>query len=231
MRTLEPEYRLVSRVSDLQWRSNYILQNNVRCNCLSMPWKLAPKSMQYGDRSGSTLAHVMACCLTAPSHYLNQCWLIIGEVLWHSPEGNFTWNVQDIYLWREFENYSFKITSPSPRGQWVNSLLLSLAKWPHRPWPSLVQIMAFIYLTLRHYLNRSGKADMLSIGPLASLSANFLKIKFLYPRKCIKKWCKKRHPLCSCLSVSIHQNLECFSRIRKFPESWVLDSSLPDVYE
>ena len=27
-------------------------------------------------QSGSTLAQVMACCLTAPSHYLNQCWLI-----------------------------------------------------------------------------------------------------------------------------------------------------------
>ena len=25
----------------------------------------------------------MACCLTAPSHYLNQWWLIISEVLWH----------------------------------------------------------------------------------------------------------------------------------------------------
>ena len=23
-------------------------------------------------------------CLTAPSHYLNQCWLLINEVLWHS---------------------------------------------------------------------------------------------------------------------------------------------------
>ena len=32
-----------------------------------------------------TLAQVMACCLTAPSHYLNQCWLIISEVVWHSP--------------------------------------------------------------------------------------------------------------------------------------------------
>ena len=38
----------------------------------------------YGDKSGSTLAQVMACCLTAPSHYLNQCWLIISEVQWHS---------------------------------------------------------------------------------------------------------------------------------------------------
>ena len=36
------------------------------------------------QRSGSTLAQVMACCLTVPSHYLNQCWLIISEVQWHS---------------------------------------------------------------------------------------------------------------------------------------------------
>ena len=35
----------------------------------------------------STLAQVMACCLTAPSHYLKQCWLIISKVLWHSSEG------------------------------------------------------------------------------------------------------------------------------------------------
>ena len=34
----------------------------------------------YGNRSGSTLAQVMACCLMAPSHYLNHCWLIISEV-------------------------------------------------------------------------------------------------------------------------------------------------------
>ena len=28
----------------------------------------------------------MACCLTAPSHYLNQCWLLISEVQWHIRE-------------------------------------------------------------------------------------------------------------------------------------------------
>ena len=34
-----------------------------------------------GDkRSGSTLAQVMAFCLTAPSHYLNQCLLIINKI-------------------------------------------------------------------------------------------------------------------------------------------------------
>ena len=34
----------------------------------------------------STLLQVMAWCPMAPSHYLNLCWLIIKEVLWHSPE-------------------------------------------------------------------------------------------------------------------------------------------------
>ena len=40
-------------------------------------------------RSGSTLAQVMVCCLTAPSHYLNQCWLIITKVQGYLAEGNF----------------------------------------------------------------------------------------------------------------------------------------------
>ena len=44
----------------------------------------------WRHKSGSTLAQVMACCLTAPSHYLNQCWLIISKVQWHSSECNFT---------------------------------------------------------------------------------------------------------------------------------------------
>ena len=35
----------------------------------------------------STLAQVMACCLMAPSHYINQCWLIINEDPWHSSQG------------------------------------------------------------------------------------------------------------------------------------------------
>ena len=39
------------------------------------------------------------------SGYLNQCWLIIIEVLCHSAEGNFTGNTQDVYPWHEFENY------------------------------------------------------------------------------------------------------------------------------
>ena len=46
----------------------------------------------------------MACCLTAPSHYLNQCWLPICVVLWHSSESNFTMRAQTTILYNEFDN-------------------------------------------------------------------------------------------------------------------------------
>ena len=45
---------------------------------------------RHMTRSESTLAQVLACCLTAPSHYLNQCWLNISNVPGHSSESNFT---------------------------------------------------------------------------------------------------------------------------------------------
>ena len=48
---------------------------------------LRPSDTIWWQRSGSSLAQVMACCLTAPSHCLNQCWLIINN---HS---------RNIHLW------------------------------------------------------------------------------------------------------------------------------------
>ena len=51
----------------------------------------------WRHRSGSILAHIMACCLTAASHYHNQCWLIIDGVLLHSPKTNSTERARDIY--------------------------------------------------------------------------------------------------------------------------------------
>ena len=53
---------------------------------------LWPSDVIWRQGSMSTLAQVVACCLTAPSHYLNQCWLMISDVLYHAPENNFTEN-------------------------------------------------------------------------------------------------------------------------------------------
>ena len=61
---------------------------------------LWPSDTIWRHRAESTLFQVMAYCLIAPSHLkLNQCWLIISEVLWHPPEGYFSGNVQEIYPW------------------------------------------------------------------------------------------------------------------------------------
>ena len=85
---------------------------------------LWPSDAIWWYRRGSTLAQVMACCLMAPSHYLNQCWLIISEVLWHSPDGNFTWNAQDIYPWREFEITNLSLHPQVPGTNELNNCLL-----------------------------------------------------------------------------------------------------------
>ena len=39
----------------------------------------------------------------APSHYLIQCWFIISEVLWHSPECKFTASAQATILHNELK--------------------------------------------------------------------------------------------------------------------------------
>ena len=63
-----------------------------RCNSIDDALDLGPSCTNpsiYWHRSGSTWVQVMAWCLVAPSHYLNQCWLIINGVLWPSAETNF----------------------------------------------------------------------------------------------------------------------------------------------
>ena len=53
-------------------------------------YSLWPSDTIWWHKSGSTLTHVMACCLVASNHYLNQCWLIISKVQWHPSEINVT---------------------------------------------------------------------------------------------------------------------------------------------
>ena len=64
---------------------------NSRRDPASLPaLKLLSYSMEiWLYRSGPTFAKVMACCLTAPNHYLSQCWLIIKSIFRHLHESNF----------------------------------------------------------------------------------------------------------------------------------------------
>ena len=67
----------------------------------------------------------MAWCPMTPNHYLNQCWLIISGVLRQSPESNFTRIVNKRYPKHTHQNYTFEITTASPRSQWVNQTTLN----------------------------------------------------------------------------------------------------------
>ena len=104
---------------------------------------LRPSDAIWRQWSWTTLAQVMACCLTAPSHYLNQCWLFIRGVLWHTSESSFAGIAQGIDSGYEFEKDILKNIFKSPRGQWVNSLWLSGAIWHHWSGPLLLRVMAW----------------------------------------------------------------------------------------
>ena len=78
--------------------------------------------------SGSTLAQVMACSLTASSHCLNQCWLLISDVLWHLSESNFTARTQATILHNELESYMLILLSYLPG---VNELPLYTPRINH----------------------------------------------------------------------------------------------------
>ena len=58
--------------------------------CVTRPqWvnPLWPSDNIWHHGAESTLVQVMACCLMAPSRYLNQCWPLISRDLHHSPKG------------------------------------------------------------------------------------------------------------------------------------------------
>ena len=76
---------------------------------------LWPDNIIWRHRSGSALALVMFWCLTAPNHCLSQCWYLISEFMWHSPENTFPATAQANTLCDEFESYTFKITTTASR--------------------------------------------------------------------------------------------------------------------
>ena len=103
------------------WRKKYMFFSCID-RALVIRWRLTHCGLIdaiWRQRSGSSLTQVMACCLMAPSHYLNQCWLITSMVQWHSYEGSFTRDTSAIDHYNQLKNYSSKIYFESPRGQWV----------------------------------------------------------------------------------------------------------------
>ena len=98
---------------------------------------LRPRDAIWQYRSGSTLAQVMAWCRTAPSHYLNQCWLIISKVLWCLCEDNFARETSAINHQNYLENYFSKFLSNLQGANELNLPIsfrvtsLALCQWSH----------------------------------------------------------------------------------------------------
>ena len=106
----------------------------------------------------------MACCLTAPSHYLNQCRPVINEVQWHSPEGNLSNSIQNINhinVLRTTRNYDDDNLLKSGKiDDWGSSFIMP-------PWrrqtssgqfhskPKLLTIQVLISSTLLHAITIS----------------------------------------------------------------------------
>ena len=107
-----------------------LLNKHACCRRFETPWRssdvivvvselihsLWPNNAICRHRYGSTLAQVMDCCLAEPSHYLNQCGLIIKGVCGIHLRAS----LQDAFM-NIIRNMCSKITHyTSPRGWWVN---------------------------------------------------------------------------------------------------------------
>ena len=72
----------------------------------------------------------MACCLTAPRCYLNQCRLLICEVLWHSPESNCTGSAKVTTLYNKIRKIKLPLPQGPKQGSWRTFFFLSRAWGP-----------------------------------------------------------------------------------------------------
>ena len=107
---------------------------------------LAPSDAVWRQRSGSTLAHVMVCCLRASSHYLNQCWLINTKVFWHSSEGIIMRRSEDTFKENKNEILFFKITYRSPKDQWIKSPVLATHSISRNKQPKAEHISHYFWI-------------------------------------------------------------------------------------
>ena len=83
--------------------------------------------------------------LASPSHYPNQYWLIVGTVVWHSPENHCTVDAQTTIIWLGigFEIYIYEIT---------------------------ITVVVEVLLTIRSHFDSYVTISYISHGPMSSHS-------------------------------------------------------------
>ena len=146
---------------------------------------LWPGDAIWQHRSGSTLDQVMACCLKATSHYLNQCWLIING-FWGIHIGTVTHEI----LMMSICKMSLKIT-------FLKLLLhlpgtIELSNYIHfikyALFSSCFVLFWFCNQLLWIYLIHSPRSFI-----CCWLFGTNFNDNNIYLRKCIQKWCQ---PFC-----------------------------------
>ena len=88
----------------------------------------------WWHKSWSTVAQIMACSLTAPSHYLCQCWLIISKVPWHSSESNFKRCLSHHSLKLAWKSLKFCLNLPR------TNELIHIYYWAFRQWERIIHM-------------------------------------------------------------------------------------------
>ena len=137
------------------WICNYM---NIKMWLINTMW---PSDTIWWNITGSTLAQVMACCLTASSHYPNQCWLLISEILWHSPQSNVTANAQAtiLYTVMSLKFILSKSLPHLPGVQWVNTHSWLDEQSSTILWLSLILMWLHIHAKLKLISNSNFDPD------------------------------------------------------------------------
>ena len=96
---------------------------------------------------------------SVPSHYLNQCWLIVSwrnlSEIWIKIQWFFIQGLLRNCIWKHHHNVDIcKVAAILFQPQFVNSLGPSDAIWRWRSWSTLVQVMAWCLTAPSHYLNQ-----------------------------------------------------------------------------
>ena len=121
-----------------------------RPRCVNSLWSRDPIECCYKTRW--VLVQVIACCLKAPSHYLNQNWIIIREGLRHIPESNLTGNSQHSFTCYWFENCHLRLQMHFP---FANQLRKKMRLKCCLPWVALCvqcrNILTHLALKSKYY--------------------------------------------------------------------------------
>ena len=161
---------------------------DTRCLLFNLLWHSAAT---WHWRSWSTLVQVMACCLTAPSHYLNQCWSVINGFLCGPHQRSISQEVFKISIHILIMN--LKHTRLTHWGQVKHICISNLTIIGSDNGLSPGRRQAIIWANAGILLNRllgTNFSDIL----IAIYTLSFKKMKF-------KQWSEKWQPFCLSLNV------------------------------